>query len=125
MSALIFRLRNVPDEEAQAIRELLDTNGIDWFETSAGNWGIAMPGLWASNTEQLARAQLLIAQYQHEHAAKQREHFEKEKQLGQSKTLIQVLKDRPLYVIGIVAFCLFIIYVSIHPFLELIADSQS
>jgi hypothetical protein len=123
MSALIFRLRHVPDEEAQAIRELLDSNGIDWFETSAGNWGIAMPGLWASNAEQVARAKQVIAQYQFEHATKQRELHEKEKQLGQSKTLMQVVQERPYYVLGIVIFCLFILYVSIQPFVKLVSDS--
>ena len=44
MSALIFRLRNVPEDEAMQVRDLLDEHRIDWFETSAGNWGIGMPG---------------------------------------------------------------------------------
>ena len=51
MATLVFRLRNVPEDEAQAVRTVLDTNNIDWYETTAGNWGIAMPGLWINNPD--------------------------------------------------------------------------
>ena len=60
MSALIFRLRNVPEDEAMQVRDLLDEHRIDWFETSAGNWGIGMPGLWVKDVDDAQRARTLI-----------------------------------------------------------------
>ncbi|MFK7993155.1 MAG: DUF6164 family protein [Granulosicoccus sp.] len=124
MSALIFRLRHVPHEEAEAIRNLLSENNIDWYETSAGNWGIAMPGLWAADPEQIGMAHQLIQQYQEEHSAAQRELYEQQRQLGESPTLVQRLTAHPLRSIGIMVFCLFILYVSIHPFLQMINYSK-
>jgi len=124
MSALIFRLRHVPYEEAEAIRQLLSEHNIDWYETSAGNWGIAMPGLWVANDAQIEQARQLIDTYQQNHSATQRELHERQRQLGQSTTLIQRLIDYPFRSLGIILFCLFILYVSIHPFMQMIGYSQ-
>ena len=46
MALLLFRLRNVPDDEADEVRHLLNENSIEFYETSAGNWGISMPAIW-------------------------------------------------------------------------------
>jgi len=124
MSALIFRLRNVPDDEAEAIRNLLNERGIDWYETGAGNWGIAMPGLWVGNDAQVDMARQLISQYQQNHAATQRKLYEQQEQLGQNATLTQRLVEHPFRSVGIILFCLFILYVSIHPFIQMIGYSK-
>lgn len=123
MSALIFRLRHVPNDEAEAIRKLLSDHAIDWYETSAGNWGIAMPGLWVSNDEQIDEASALIEAYQQEYAASQRQLHEQQRESGHSTTLRQRILTHPFRSIGIVLFCLFILYVSIHPFLQMIEYS--
>ncbi|MGK0318613.1 MAG: hypothetical protein ACI9JP_000792, partial [Granulosicoccus sp.] len=39
MPTLVFRLRNVPEDEADDVRMLMNENDFDWYETSAGNWG--------------------------------------------------------------------------------------
>ena len=39
MATLLFRLRHVPDDEADDVRALLEENGIDFYETTPGNWG--------------------------------------------------------------------------------------
>ena len=57
MPTLVFRLRNVPEDEADDVRALMDENEFDWYETSAGNWGIAMPGIWISKDEELPTCQ--------------------------------------------------------------------
>ncbi len=120
MSALVFRLRNVPEEEADEVRALLTEHAIDWYETTAGNWGIAMPGLWVNDDTQLPRARELIDSYQRERRDLQRQHHEREKLSGNAPTLMQRLTEQPLKVAGIVLFCLFILYISINPFLRLI-----
>ena len=124
MASLIFRLRQVPDDEAEEIRQLLDKNSIDWYETTAGNWGISMPGIWVSDDEQAELARKLVEQYQQERATTQRSLHEQQKQLGQNTTIFQRIAQHPLQSIGIILFCLFILYVSIHPFLQLIGYSR-
>ena len=64
MAVLIFKLRYVPDDEAQEVRDLLSENAIDFYETSAGVFGISMPGLWIKNKDQTEIARQLIDEYQ-------------------------------------------------------------
>lgn len=123
MSALIFRLRHVPDEEAEAVRDLLTRHHIDWYETSAGNWGIAMPGIWVSDDQQVENARKLINTFQQQLSSSQREIYEKQKRSGLTPSLIERVLERPLRSVGIIAFCLFIVYVSINPFLQLVHQS--
>ncbi len=124
MSALIFRLRHVPDDEAEAIRNLLDQSAIDWYETTAGNWGISMPGIWGNDDEHAGPARELIEQYQRERAITQRELHDQRIQQGQDVKLVQRIVQHPLRTMGIILFCLFIIYVSIHPFMQMIEFSR-
>ena len=71
MPTLIFRLRNVPDDKAGAVRALLDHNGFQSYETSAGNWGIATPAIWLTDGQDVPRARALIEDYQRTRAIEQ------------------------------------------------------
>jgi len=118
MTALVFKLRNVPDDEAQEVRDLLDENNIDYYETTAGNWGIAMPGLWAEGDE-IARARRLIDDYQSQRSEEQRERYVQAVNEGSQPTLISRFKQRPLPILGIVLFCLFVLYAMVSPFIRM------
>lgn len=123
MSALLFKLRNVPEDEADDIRALLKQHHIDIYETSAGNWGISMPGIWVSDDNDLERGKALIDQYQRERAVEARQHYERARHSGEAPTLLQRVKERPLAILGIVLFCLFILYAMISPFVRLALHS--
>ena len=75
MAILLFSLRGVPDDEADDVRELLTEQAIDFYETSAGNWGISMPALWLKDHGQLAQAQELLANYQRQRYLTARENY--------------------------------------------------
>jgi hypothetical protein len=120
MPTLVFRLRNVPEDEADDVRALMDENEFDWYETSAGNWGIAMPGIWLNNDKDLQRARLLINAYQHERQSTMRDNYQRTVEEGSVVTFAQRIKQHPLRVAGLVLFCLFILFVSINPFMQLI-----
>jgi len=120
MPALVFRLRNVPDDEAEDIRDLLSSHAMDWYETSAGNWGIAMPGIWVRNDEDQGKARELINDYQRRRQIQLRNDYQQNLEAGNVSSFWQRLQQRPLRVIGIVIFCAFILFVMINPFLQLI-----
>ncbi len=120
MSALAFRLRNVPQEEAEEVRALLEEHDIECYETTAGNWGIAMPGIWVLDDEDLPRARSLINDYQRQRSETQRQGYEQDLRSGSSITISQRIRSQPLKMAGIILFCLFILYVTINPFLQLI-----
>lgn len=119
MGKLVFRLRNVPDDEAEAIRALLQGHHIEFYETSAGSWGVSMPGIWLNDPEDYARARELIDAYEEQRTEEQRAHFASLKAAGEDRTLLDVLKEKPLQVILYTAFSLFILYLSLMPFFEL------
>ncbi|MDQ6979104.1 MAG: DUF6164 family protein [Mariprofundaceae bacterium] len=64
MAELLFRLRYVPDEESNAIRELLVDANIDTYETTVGSWGLGMAAIWLHNDAQSATAHALLDAYQ-------------------------------------------------------------
>lgn len=120
MPTLVFRLRNVPEDEADDVRALMDENEFDWYETSAGNWGIAMPGIWVSNDGDADNARQFINAYQTDRQSTMRDNYQQELDSGHVVSFTQRLKEHPLRVAGLVLFCLFILFVSINPFMQLI-----
>ena len=52
MAVRLYSLRGVPDEEVNAIRELLDKHFIDYYESPAGAWGISAGAIWLIDAEQ-------------------------------------------------------------------------
>jgi len=96
MSKLVFRLRNVPIDEAQDIRELLEANDIAYFETSAGNWGISLPAIWIHESEKFESTRMLIDEYQSERTERLRKEYHLSRMNGEAKTLWQSFKENPL-----------------------------
>lgn len=110
MPTLLFSLRGVPDDEAYEIRQLLTENSINFYETSAGNWGISMPALWLSNDNDLEEAEKLLAEYHHFRAVSQREIYEQLKKQGKNKRLLGRLFERPFQSLIYLGAIIFIIY---------------
>lgn len=119
MSTLLFSLRGVPDDEATEIRGLLTEHNIDYYETSAGNWGVSMPALWIINNEELIVAQQLLNEYHHQRAIEQREIYEQLKKEGKHTKLIDVFREKPfrfLIYLGAIAFVLYLYYKMLFEF---------
>ncbi|WP_428240281.1 DUF6164 family protein [Gynuella sp.] len=66
MARLVFRLNNVPDDEAEEVRDLLRQHEIEFYETSAGRWNISLAAIWLSNNDQFDHARELINHWQQE-----------------------------------------------------------
>jgi len=115
---MLFRLRNVPDDEADEIRELLTAHGIDWYETPAGKWGISMPAIWLRDDSQLQRAGELLFEYQLQRSQRIRNEREQALREGRAETILDRIQREPLrfllYAIGILA----VLYLSIKPFVS-------
>lgn len=120
MPVPLFRLRNVPDDEAEEIRQLLTENHIEFYETPAGNWGISMPSIWLDDDTQLVRAKALIESYQEERAIRKRQEYEQLKKEGKQRTIFDVAREQPLLLIFYLAIVSLILYVSTKPFIDLV-----
>lgn len=119
MSVILFKLRGVPDDEVDEIRELLRENGIDFYETSAGNWGISMPAIWLRDNSQLKQAKQLLEAYQEERTSRMKSEYVRLKERGENRTLLDIFTEDPLRMLLYVAAVAAIIYISVMPFLDL------
>jgi len=118
MSTLVFKLRNVPEDEAKDVRDLLDQHRIEFFETTAGNWGIGMPGLWVEDPD-AQRSRELIREYQKVRTIEQRKHYQEAVVRGEQSPWYASFLIRPWATLGTVLFCIFIIYALVAPFIRL------
>lgn len=119
MSALLFKLRNVPEDEADDIRGLMQQHRIEFYETTAGNWGISLPAIWVKDFDDLAGAKELISEYQKDRAINARQQYEADRLDGSTKGFVHRIKQRPLASFGIILFCLFVVYAMLSPFIRL------
>ncbi|SCZ66423.1 DUF6164 family protein [Thiohalomonas denitrificans] len=118
MPTLLFKLTNVPEDEAEEVRELLTEHGIDFYETEAGRWGISVAGIWVKDESQVATARELIDRYQHERGERVRAAYEAKRRAGEHETMASRFMHHPirfiLYLLGI----LVIFYFTVMPFLD-------
>ncbi len=119
MTLLLFNLRGVPEDEADEVRELLTAQNIDFYETSAGNWGMSMPALWLRDSADLEKARQLINAYQQQRFQTSRADYLQRKKANQQQTWLKAFKENPsLYCAYLFAMGL-VIYVSVKLLLEL------
>lgn len=119
MAKKIFGLRGVPDDEAEDIRQLLTEHRIDYYETTAGNWGVSMPAIWLADEQQFTQAKKLIDAYQAERSVRIRDEYERQKKAGLIETLQDRIKRDPVNYIVTIAFIIFLLYIFIGPFVSI------
>ena len=119
MAKLIFKLKSVPFDEADDIKNLLTEHKIDFYETPPGNWEISMHALWLNDESQSIQAKQLIDEYQLERSQRVRLETQQKIDNGELETFFQRLMSRPVQFISILAIIVFILYLSIMPFLEI------
>jgi Family of unknown function (DUF6164) len=119
MAILLFSLRGVPEDEADEVRKLLTERNIDFYETSAGNWGISMPALWLRDDTELKKARLVLNAYQQQRSLNSRENYLRLKNTGQQKTMLKAFIEKPLLYSAYIFTMVLVVYVSIKLLFEL------
>ncbi len=114
----LLNLRNVPEDEADQVRRLLEDNRIDYYETPASRWGVSAGAIWLRDDEPVARARDLLDEFQSQRAREMRAlHLEHRRTGGVDSLWGRVLKD-PIRVLLYLAVVLLILYLSTKPFLD-------
>lgn len=114
MAVLIFKLRHVPEDEAQDIRDLLLNNEIEYHETSAGLLGISVPGIWIVNEGQVEKARALIDEYQLQRQKRVREEY-----LLNKRSALDMFKENPVRYTGSVLAITLICFIMVYMFVKL------
>ena len=119
MAVKLMSFRDVPDEEAEEIRALLDTQRLEYYETPGGNWGISAPTLWLYESDDLPAAQQLLAKYQQERSQRIQTEYQQHHQSGEQRQFINEIRNNPLRVVALLALAGAIAYFSVAPFLDM------
>lgn len=99
MSKLLLNLRMVLPDEADDVRDMLDANAIEFYETRPSRWGISHGGIWVTNDADIARAKALMATYQAERQARARAEQAAAVRDGTAETFGTVFRQDPLRVV--------------------------
>lgn len=119
MAILLMNLRNVPDDELEEVHALLESHGIDVYETTVGSFGISMPGLWLYDDSKLAQARALLDAYAEERRQRvQREHAEL-KAAGKARTFGDIARENPVRFVVYLAAIVAVAWFALMPFLSL------
>ncbi len=116
MAAQLFQLKNVPTDEAEEIRQLLEQHQFDFYETHAGVFGFSMPAIWLHDESQLEAAQRLLFDYHQQRYQQARENYLTAKDSNEHETLIRKIRRQPLRFLWFSGLSLLVLYISIRPF---------
>ncbi|MEO7916412.1 MAG: DUF6164 family protein [Dokdonella sp.] len=107
MSRQLMNLHHVPDDEANAVRELLDGAGFDWYEIAPNRWGVSPGAIWISENDDYDAAKALLTQFHAERARDARAGYEEAKRSGATPTLIGVARKNPMkFVMALICIAL-------------------
>ncbi len=120
MSILLYRLNDASFDETEEIRELLENNNIDFYETSSGRWGFSVAAIWLVDKTQLTQAEQLVQQYQSDRVIRIRAEYQQLKAEGKVETIFDRLKKHTTLFILTFLIILFIAYFSIKPFINFV-----
>lgn len=88
-------LRDVPDDEADEVRELLLREGLRFYEQSPGALGLSAGGFWLLDAADYPRARALLDDYQRQRAERARAEWARARAEGRAPGLRQAFAERP------------------------------
>lgn len=118
MNRLLLNLRQVPQDEADEVRALLQAHGIAYYETPPGRWGISLPGLWVREAD-YPQARAHFDAYQRERSARVRAEQEALRARGQAPGFWHNLRQHPLRVLLALAGIVLLLLLLLWPFYRL------
>jgi len=116
MSVRIFDLRDVPDDEADAIRGLLEQQSLSFYETHPSPFGVSNGALWLRDAADREQALRLISDYQIERARSADEERKRALQEGAASGFYATLRSRPFATSLFLFAILLVLLISAWPF---------
>lgn len=123
MAKLLFRLTQVPDDEAQDIRALLEEHDIRYYETNAGFFRVGLDAIWLADGMQEERARELIRTYQAERCVRQQENYAQLVESGQVPSVWQRFCAQPIRFIASALAIVFVAGLTLIPFVMLLRNA--
>ncbi len=118
MAKLLFKLNQVPDDEANEIRDLLNQAEVSFYETSSGRWGLSFAAIWLDDEKQFEQAKNLLDEYQLQRSQTNQQNYQSLKQQG-SLSFWRMFSHSPIKTIAVLLFVGILLYLTINPFFNL------
>jgi hypothetical protein len=99
MSKLLMNLRNVPDDEADDVRAMLDAQQIAFYETRPSIWGVSAGGIWVTEDVAFGEARRAMDDYQQQRSVRARAEYAAAKRAGTAETFATMLRADPVRVV--------------------------
>jgi len=99
MSRLLLNLRNVPGDEADDVRAMLDAKRIAFYETTPSPWGISSGGIWVTEDADFAEAKRALEEYEQQRSARVRAEYAAARRAGTAETFVSIFRSDPLRVV--------------------------
>ncbi|TAN06331.1 MAG: hypothetical protein EPN38_08750 [Rhodanobacteraceae bacterium] len=99
MSKLLLNLRNVPDDEADGVRAMLDAQRIAFYETKPSIWGVSAGGIWITEDAAFADAKRAFDEYDQQRTARARAEYAAAKRGGTADTFLTLFRADPVRVV--------------------------
>ncbi|HET6587780.1 MAG TPA: DUF6164 family protein [Oleiagrimonas sp.] len=119
MSKLLLNLRNIPDDEADDVRAMLDAKRIAFYETRPSPWGISAGGIWVAEDADFVDAKRMFDEYERERSVRVRAEYAAARHAGTAETFVGMLREDPLRVVMILLGILLVLGVVTLPFVLL------
>ena len=123
MAKLLFKLAQVPDDEASEIRALLDEHQIHYYETDAGFFRVGLDAIWLSDGAQEEDARELIRAYQAERCVRQQQNYAQLVEAGQVPSVWQLFCAQPIRFVALVVAIIFVTGLTLVPFVMLLRNA--
>lgn len=123
MARLLFKLAQVPDDEAQEIRALLGDHQITYYETDAGFFRVGLDAIWLPDGTQEERARELIREYQAERVIRQQQNYAQLVEAGQVPSVWQYFCSQPIRFIASAIAIIFVAGLTLIPFVMLLRNT--
>ena len=119
MPKLLLNLRNVTEEEAHEVAELMADNAIEHYLTPPGPVGSTAGGIWLKDADDHPRARALMDDYQDQRSQRVRAELEQARREGRAETFWTTLRRHPLRTSVYLAVAVFILMVFFAPVIQL------
>jgi len=120
MGKLLLNLRHVPDDEADDVRDMLEGEGIEFYETPPNRWGITVGGIWVRDPDDMPRARALMSEYQAQRLEQARADREARREAGELEGFWASLANNPLQYLVAAAATVMILFILFYPFLGML-----
>lgn len=116
---MLMNLRNVPDDEAEAVLQMLEKNNIEHYQVPPSAFMISAGSIWVQHDEQHAKAKALFDELQRERAAQAQADWQRQKAQGTQPGLFDALLQNPGRFVAYIAIVLLIVMFMLTPVVQL------